>query len=222
MNIEQELFSRYETDEKALLKFGFAIENGKTVYRKKLPEDNFEVVVEYDGRFKGRIEDLDMGGEYTNFRLEGSTGYSAEIRQKFTDILLDVRKKCCRNRYFVFSQTRRINEYIYSRFGVNPEFLWESTPSFAVYRRKNSQKWFALIGNLKRSKLEPTTGSKEEMEFMNIKIAVNDVANALKNNGFYPAYHMNKKSWITVILDGTVSDDTIQKMIEDSYNYVQK
>ncbi|MCR5457940.1 MAG: MmcQ/YjbR family DNA-binding protein [Clostridiales bacterium] len=222
MNIEQELFSKYETDEKALSEYGFVIENGRAVYRKKLPDDNFEVVIEYDGRFRGRIEDLDMGGEYTNFRLEGSTGYSAEIRQKFTDILLGIRGQCCKNRYFVYSQTRRINEYICSCFGVNPEFLWESTPSFAVYRRKDSQKWFALIGNLKRSKLEPDSKSKEEMEFMNIKIAVNDVANALKNKGFYPAYHMNKKTWITVVLDGTVSDKTIQKMIGDSYNYVQK
>lgn len=35
-----------------------------------------------------------------------------------------------------------------------------------------------------------------------------------------PGYHLNKQHWNTVILDGTLSDDTIQEMIEDSYDLV--
>ena len=40
-----------------------------------------------------------------------------------------------------------------------------------------------------------------------------------KENGFYPAYHMNKKSWITVVLDETLKDATIMELIEKSYNF---
>ncbi|MCP4111187.1 MAG: MmcQ/YjbR family DNA-binding protein [Desulfobacteraceae bacterium] len=37
-----------------------------------------------------------------------------------------------------------------------------------------------------------------------------------------PGYHMNKKHWNTVTLDGTVPDDEILRMINDSYDLVVK
>jgi len=33
-----------------------------------------------------------------------------------------------------------------------------------------------------------------------------------------PAYHLNKKHWNSIILDGTVPDNDIKKMIKESYN----
>jgi len=35
-----------------------------------------------------------------------------------------------------------------------------------------------------------------------------------------PGYHLNKKHWITVILDGSIPDDELQLMITESYNLV--
>jgi len=35
-----------------------------------------------------------------------------------------------------------------------------------------------------------------------------------------PGYHMNKKHWNTVILDGSLSDSFILKLIDDSYQLV--
>jgi predicted DNA-binding protein (MmcQ/YjbR family) len=35
-----------------------------------------------------------------------------------------------------------------------------------------------------------------------------------------PGYHMNKKHWNTVIVDGSVSDSLLQSWITDSYNLV--
>ncbi len=44
--------------------------------------------------------------------------------------------------------------------------------------------------------------------------------------GLYPAvtpgYHMNKKHWNTVILDGTVPEDEVFAMMDDSYDLVVK
>ena len=47
----------------------------------------------------------------------------------------------------------------------------------------------------------------------------NEFKNLLKQDGFYPAYHMNKKNWITVILDNTISDEKIMNLIDKSYSY---
>jgi predicted DNA-binding protein (MmcQ/YjbR family) len=35
-----------------------------------------------------------------------------------------------------------------------------------------------------------------------------------------PGYHLNKRHWNTVILDGSISDDAVKEMIEDSYDLV--
>ena len=36
-------------------------------------------------------------------------------------------------------------------------------------------------------------------------------------NGFFPAYHMRKDSWITVALDGSVADYKIKMLLDVSY-----
>ena len=35
-----------------------------------------------------------------------------------------------------------------------------------------------------------------------------------------PGYHMNKKHWNTILMDGSVNDQLIKKWIDDSYNLV--
>src|SRR5205085_12566743 len=37
-----------------------------------------------------------------------------------------------------------------------------------------------------------------------------------------PGYHMNKKHWNTIIVDGTISNKLLKEMIDDSYELVRK
>ena len=37
-----------------------------------------------------------------------------------------------------------------------------------------------------------------------------------------PGYHMNKKMWNTVIVDGSIPGKTLREMIDDSYRLVVK
>lgn len=36
-----------------------------------------------------------------------------------------------------------------------------------------------------------------------------------------PAFHMNKKYWNSIILDGSVPDEDIKRMIGESYDLIQ-
>jgi len=49
-----------------------------------------------------------------------------------------------------------------------------------------------------------------------------DLAQALReaNPAVIPGYHLNKRHWNTVIIDGSLPDGTIREMIEDSYDLV--
>ena len=37
-----------------------------------------------------------------------------------------------------------------------------------------------------------------------------------------PGYHMNKKHWNTIIIDGTLTNKLLKEMIDDSYDLVSK
>ena len=48
------------------------------------------------------------------------------------------------------------------------------------------------------------------------------LAEALRaaHDAVIPGYHLNKRHWNTVILDGSLPDGTVEDMIEDSYDLV--
>ena len=60
------------------------------------------------------------------------------------------------------------------------------------------------------------------IEIINTKIEEKNLEKLLTKKGYYKAYHMNKKTWITMILDDTIKDDDIKKQIDESYNLINK
>jgi len=67
-------------------------------------------------------------------------------------------------------------------------------------------KMFALVG------LDEATGS------INLKVDPDDGVELRRQHPtITPGYHMNKRHWITVTLDGSVPDDLIDDLIETSY-----
>ncbi len=220
MRIEQEIFAHYAIDEKKLLGYGFQQEKMHLVYAKDLPGTNFRITVTYDRTISGRITDLETQEDYFNFRLETARGYSAEIRQQFCDLLLDIREKCCKNQYFRTEQGRRIYDYIFETYGTIPEFLWPNIPSYAAFRRQEGKKWYAVIGSVPRYKVDPASASVQDVEVMNLKVDQDKIDALLKKPGLYPAFHMNKKCWVSVILDDTLSDTMLQAMVSESYERI--
>ena len=218
--IEKDLFSNYSIDEKKLQEYGFQPEGRTLIYTQDLPAENLRITITYDRALSGKIIDLAFGEEYVNFRIESATGYSAEIRQKFVALLLDIRDKCCKNQYFQSEQARRINAYIYETYDVMPEFLWPNIPSYAAFRRKQGGKWFAVIGSVPRGKVDPASPSTQDVEVINVKVGKDQINTLLARDGIYPAFHMNKKCWVSIIFDDTLADADIQRMVSESYESI--
>lgn len=63
---------------------------------------------------------------------------------------------------------------------------------------------------------------RENNIWINIKVSP-DWAEFWRNAYEYviPAYHMNKKHWNSVILNGTIPEEDIQRMILESYDLVK-
>ena len=79
----------------------------------------------------------------------------------------------------------------------------------------NNKKCFALVIEVNAKKL----GLQEDktVDVLNIKCDPMMIGSLRMKEGFFPAYHMNKENWISILLDGTVSADEIKPLLELSY-----
>ena len=219
MRIEDEVFKRCAFQFDRLLAYGFQYENAMYVYSKYIMHDNFrmDITISKDGKLVGRLHDMSFDEEYTNFRIKTQAGeFIAEVREQFENILLDIKEQCTIQRPYLYDQTNRISKRIMDVYQDEPEFLWERTPGCGVYRNKENQKWYAIIMDVERSKLDQ---GEEKVEIINVKLEEEYIQSLLQNEGYYPAYHMNKKKWISIILDDTIEDDKIVEYIKDSHAF---
>lgn len=101
------------------------------------------------------------------------------------------------------------------RFGELPDCPFEDDCDTTVLRHSGNRKWFALVMNIPKNKLVPeSTGN---VDVVNLKCAP-EVADSFRHeHGIYPAYHMNKRHWISVLLDGSVSADKLDFLLGVSH-----
>lgn len=217
MSIEEDLFKRASVNFNKLGEYGFIKENDEYKYSKNFMNNKFraDIFIDKLENVKGKVYDLEMEEEYTNFRIENVVGeFINTVKNEYIKILQNIKDNCFEDKYFVFDQSNRITRLIKEKYNVSPEFLWDKFPGDGVFRNKRSSKWFGIIINVDRNKII----SKESgnVEILNIKLD-NDVEEYLKEKGFYPSYHLSKKSWITIILDDSLSDEKIMSLIDISY-----
>lgn len=116
------------------------------------------------------------------------------------------------------SQRERIIQHIQDRYAAEPEHLWARYPNYAVFRQSASRKWFAAVMDVAMKSLDMTGDGTADV--MDVKCGPVLVGSLLAQDGFLPAYHMSKSSWISILLDETVPDEQIFPLIELSYDSV--
>lgn len=116
------------------------------------------------------------------------------------------------------SQRIRITEYIQDRYAAEPEYLWAKYPNYAVFRRSDSKKWFAIIMDVPRKSLD--LEGEGTVDVVDVKCGPIMVGSLLSETGFFPAYRMSRGSWVSILLDGTVPNEQIFPLLELSYDSV--
>ena len=97
---------------------------------------------------------------------------------------------------------------------MEPEFLWDDDLNAAL-RHKDNLKWFGVMMIVSQNKLG--FKSNELVEIIDLKINPLDLEKMVDMKNYLPGYHMNKKHWITIILDGRVNNNIIFRLIDDSF-----
>lgn len=113
-----------------------------------------------------------------------------------------------------------MNDFIKKTYGVIADYPWESQPTYAVYRHKANRKWFAVIMDIPKAKLG--LDGEGIISVVNLKNDSIMIGSLRKESGIFPAYHMNKAYWITVVLDGTVEESKIKWLLDMSFDLTKK
>lgn len=220
MDIEYNLFKRTSVDYEKLLKYGFKKNDDKYIYEKKFINGDLKAIITIvDNYVTGKVIDLETNDEYFAIKTIMNGSFVSKVRDEYLSILFDIKEKCFENKLFITDQANRIANFIMKKYQVEPEFLWENSSGHGVFRNKVNNKWFGIIMNVDGMKFENKSG---EVEVLNIKLDKLKIQDLLNKKGYFPAYHMNKKSWISIILDEYLDDETIIKLVSESYDQVNK
>lgn len=101
------------------------------------------------------------------------------------------------------------------QYGTEAAYLWVKYPQYAALRH-NNKKWYALIMDVPEKKLG--LPGEDIVDIINLKVEPPLVGSLRMEKGIFPAYHMNRDNWISVLLDGTVDLARIIDLLDLSYN----
>ena len=97
-------------------------------------------------------------------------------------------------------------EYCRDTYGTSPDYPFDDLFETAVLRHANNRKWYALLMQVSRRKFG--IDSDEVIDVVNLKLPTEMFGSFGAADGVYPAYHMNKLHWISLILPDATEDVT--------------
>ena len=220
MTIEDDIFKRAEINKNLLKQYGFR--QSKNLWTLEVPFMNgdFKAVISVDkaGHISGNVYETATQDIFLPLRVEGMDGFATKVRNAYMEILNDIKEKCCHENVFISAQANRFADAIYKKYEDKPVFPWDDF-SGGVFKNPDNGKWYAIVMDINVQKVDKRlTGN---VEVVNIKLDPEKIQNLHKEKGFYPAYHMNKKNWISILLNDTIPDNILFELLDESHAFTQ-
>lgn len=213
----QQILSDRRADPEKLKTYGFRETDGAYLYEQPLLSGAFTLRVRVcaDGADACLI-DAATDEPYTLFLVEDAQGsFIGEVRAAYCDALSDIAETCFAKTVFQSGYSQSVIEYARNTYGDELEFLWEKSPKNAILRRRDNRKWYAALLTISKSKLGAFPD--EEIEVLDLRAAPEAIPDMVDGKRVFAGYHMNKKHWITLPLDGTLPAEEICAMLDTSY-----
>ncbi len=109
--------------------------------------------------------------------------------------------------------------YCVSAYGTVPDFPFEDDFVTTALRHAETRKWYALVMQVPRSKF--VQESDELIDVVNLKLPTEMFGSFGKEEGVYPAYHMNKLHWVSILLPDA-PDGVIKFLTNVSFEITKK
>ena len=220
--ILEQIFKNKKVNHDKLIDYGFDLTDNAYILQNDMMNGQFSLTVKIsDTDIETEVLDLASNEPYTLFLVSDAVGsFVGDVRTEYQNIMLDIAEHCFDENIFKSEYAQSVIKYVADKYGDSLEFLWEKFTDNAIWRRKDNQKWYAAILTVGKDKLG--FGSNEKIEIIDLRYNADKIDELVDNKKFFRGYHMNKKHWITICLDGSVELSEIYALIDNSYLLAKK
>jgi len=108
-------------------------------------------------------------------------------------------------------------DYCLCTHGTRPDYPFEEDFETAVMRHADTRKWYAIAMRVPRRKFGfGKEQGNEVIDVVNLKLPTEMFGSFGADVGVYPAYHMNKLHWVSVLLPDA-PEDVVKFLVSVSY-----
>ncbi len=196
-----------------LLAFGFSAEGE---YTAPLDNCNLTLTVKVKGNAVfTRVTDCATQEEYVLHLVEEAQGsFVGAVRSAYTSVLQQIAERCFQTKVYTWRTSERLIAWVQATYGDELEYLWGYDCGYAVWRRKDSKKWYAVMMKIPPSRIG--LSGEEPVETLNVRLP-KGVPSPVDGKRYFPAFHMNKKTWVTVLLSDDLPFDELVAWVQTSY-----
>lgn len=206
---------------KKLISFGFTKSDNAYVLTKDILDGNFSInaYAKENNTLLIEVIDKETGDEYTLAYIDGAVGaFVGKIKEESENFFSEILDNCYDIDVFKSDYTKLVIEYVENKYRRCPEFLWGIDDGNAVFRCGKTKKWFGVLLTVGYRKLG--IDKDGDVEIIDLKATPERVTELVDGVMYHGGYHMNKKHWYTIKLDGTVDIEKIKARIDESYEAV--
>ena len=208
----------YNFSKEQLKGFGFKEEADKLVYKKEILDSYFLIEIVFaNNQLTIEVYDLEFDEIYSLFSVDSAVGETVQnIRENVEKLLSSILGLADESGKI----SLEIINYCNNKYGENHVNPFKKHPDIlALVNEKN--KWYALFLDVDYNKLNKNTDITTKVKILNVKYPANKILEIIDNKNIFPAYHMNKKHWISIVIDKNIKLETIKELIDISYSLVK-
>ena len=208
----------YNFSKEQLKGFGFKEEEDKLVYKKEILDSNFLIEIVFaNNQLTIEVYDLEFDEIYSLFSVDSAVGETVQnIIESVEKILSSILGLADKSEKI----SSEVIDYCNNKYGENHVNPFKKHPDIlALVNEKN--KWYALFLDVEYNKLNKNTDITTKVKILNVKYPTDKILEIIDNKNIFPAYHMNKKHWISIVLDKNIKMETIKELIDISYSLVK-
>ena len=209
---------KYNFSKEQLKGFGFKEEADKLVYKKEILDSNFLIEIVFaNNQLTIEVYDLEFDEIYSLFSVDSAVGETVQnIIESVEKILSSILGLADKSEKI----SSEVIDYCNNKYGENHVNPFKKHPDIlALVNEKN--KWYALFLDVDYNKLNKNTDITTKVKILNVKYPANKILEIIDNKNIFPAYHMNKKHWISIVIDKNIKLETIKELIDISYSLVK-
>ena len=208
----------YNFSKEQLKGFGFKEEADKLVYKKEILDSNFLIEIVFaNNQLTIEVYDLEFDEIYSLFSVDSAVGETVQnIIESVEKILSSILGLADKSEKI----SSEVIDYCNNKYGENHVNPFKKHPDILAFVNEKN-KWYALLSDVEYNKLNKNTDITTKVKILNVKYPTDRILEIIDNKSIFPAYHMNKKHWISIVLDKNIKLETIEELIDISYSLIK-